>query len=178
MTNAKPAGRLGKGGKLDVNIDYVRLSTGEKVALRAAKETKGGSRTGAMTGAMVATGILFFPAAPLFLFMKGKNITITKGTEVTAYVNGDFPIDRAKFGQPIASAIAADTTGITIKSTPEGADIEVDGKFVGNTPSAIQLKTGEHKIAVKKNGFALWERTITVAPGSSITIDATLEKNP
>ena len=97
VTNAKPRGRLGKGGKLDINVDSVRLTTNEKIALRAVKETKGGSHTGAMTGAIVASSILFFPAAPFFLFMKGKDISIPKGTEVTAYVNGDIPLDSNKF---------------------------------------------------------------------------------
>jgi hypothetical protein len=49
-----------------------------------------------MTTAMVATGIFFFPAAPLFLFMHGKDMTIPKGTEITAYVNGDVPLDDVK----------------------------------------------------------------------------------
>jgi hypothetical protein len=97
VTEAQPKRRMGRGGKLNVNIDFVRLSNGEKVALRAIKDTKGGGRTGAMTGAMVATGIVFFPAAPLFLFMHGKDITIPKGTEITAYVSADIRLDRAKF---------------------------------------------------------------------------------
>src|SRR5947207_3895026 len=97
VTEAEPKRRMGRGGKLNVNIDSVRLTDGEKVALRAVKDTKGGGHVGAMTGAMIATSIVFFPAAPLFLFMKGKDITIPKGTEITAYINGDFPIDLAKF---------------------------------------------------------------------------------
>ena len=97
VTEAQPKRRMGRGGKLNVNIDYIRLTSGEKVALRAIKETKGGGHTGAMTGAMVATSIVFFPAAPLFLFMHGKDIVIPKGTEITAYVNGDIKLDRAKF---------------------------------------------------------------------------------
>src|ERR1043166_2994825 len=70
VTNAHPSGHMGKGGKLDIAIDYVRLVDGEKALLRAMKENKGGTHTAAMTGAIVATAILFFPAAPLFLFMK------------------------------------------------------------------------------------------------------------
>jgi len=50
-----------------------------------------------MTGAMVATAIEFWPAAPLFLLMHGKDITIPKGTEITAYVNGEVPPNPAKF---------------------------------------------------------------------------------
>lgn len=97
VTNAKPKGRMGKGGKLDIVLDSVRLVSGEKAALRATKQTKGGGSTGAMTGGIVASSILFFPAAPFFLLMKGKDIAIPKGTEVTAYVNGAVTLDARKF---------------------------------------------------------------------------------
>lgn len=96
VTRAEHKKRMARGGKLDVNIDYVRLLNGDKAALRAVKETSGGGHTGAMTGAMVATALVVWPAAPFFLFMHGKDITIPKGTEITAYVNGDIKLDRAK----------------------------------------------------------------------------------
>ena len=97
VTEAHPKRRMGRSGKLHMNIDYVRLASGEKVRLRAVKGGNGGNHVAAMTGAMVATSIVFFPAAPLFLFMHGKDITIPKGTEVTAYVAADTPLDPAKF---------------------------------------------------------------------------------
>lgn len=97
VTNAKPKARMGKGGKLDITIDSVRLVSGEKVALRAVKENKGSGSTGAMTGAIVASSILFFPAAPFFLLMKGKDIKIPKGTELTAYTNSDITLSADKF---------------------------------------------------------------------------------
>ena len=89
VTEAQAKRRMGRGGKLDVNIDYVRLVNGDKAALRAVKEVKGGGHTGAMTAGIVATGLIIWPAAPFFLFMHGKDITIPKGTEITAYVNGE-----------------------------------------------------------------------------------------
>src|SRR5271157_5764737 len=91
---------MARGGKLDIEIDYVKLADGEKAALRAVKETKGGGHTGAMTGAIVATSLIVWPAAPFFLFMHGKDVTIPKGTEITAYVNGVMPLDPAKFAAP------------------------------------------------------------------------------
>jgi len=102
VTEAQPKRRMGRAGKLHMNIDYIRLSSGEKVPLRAVKGGSGGNHIAAMTGAMVATGIVFFPAAPLFLFMHGKDITIPKGTEVTAYVAADTPLDPAKFRKQTA----------------------------------------------------------------------------
>jgi hypothetical protein len=94
---AQPKRRMGRGGKLDVKIENVRLVTGEKVALRANRNTNGGGHQGAMAGAMVATSVVFFPAAPLFLLMHGKDIVIPKGTEITAYIDDDIPLDQAKF---------------------------------------------------------------------------------
>jgi len=97
VTLAQPKRRMGRTGKLNINIDNVRLASGEKVALRAVKDVQGGGHQGAITGAIVATSIVFFPAAPLFLLIHGKDITIPKGTEITAYINGDIPLDPAKF---------------------------------------------------------------------------------
>jgi len=172
---------MGRGGKLDVNIDFLRLKDGEKVPLRAVKETKGGGHTGAMTGAMVATGLVFFPAAPLFLFMHGKDINIPEGTEITAYVAGNIPLDKTKFesvsqSQATNSTESPDLATISVSSVPAGADVEVAGKFVGSTPSSLVLARGDHRIKVSKNGYKSWERTLTVSTGS-VNVTAELEVN-
>jgi hypothetical protein len=106
VTEAQPKRRLGRGGKLNVNIDYVRLVNGEKVALRAVKEARGAGKGGTVTGAVVATSLVFFPAAPLFLLMHGKDINVPKGREITAYVNGDVELNPAGFASPGGAAEA------------------------------------------------------------------------
>src|ERR1700730_9039441 len=55
VTEAQHKRHLGKPGKLDINIDKVRLADGQKALLRAVKETQGGGHTRAMTGAIVVT---------------------------------------------------------------------------------------------------------------------------
>jgi hypothetical protein len=123
VTTAQSKRRMARGGKLDINIDYVRLVNDDKVALRAVKEAKGGGHVGAMTGAIVATSLVFFPAAPFFLFMHGKDITVPKGTPITAYVEGDIVLDPARLAsksgalQSPASA-AAPLSGV-VPPTPE-----------------------------------------------------------
>ena len=189
ITEAQSKRRMARGGKLNVNIDSVRLVTHDKAALRAVKEVKGGGHTGVMTGGIVATSIVFFPAAPFFLFMHGKDITIPKGTEITAYVNGDVQLDRAKFEAAQAQAPAASPSStaapaapqeqsvgaqLEVSSTPDAADIEIDGKFVGSTPSSVGVTPGEHDIVVKKSGFKPWEKKIAVSSGR-VKIDAQLE---
>jgi hypothetical protein len=78
---------------------------------------------------------------------------------------------------PAVAAPAAPTTAkLTIVSVPDGADIEVDGSFVGNTPSDVQVAEGDHTISVKKTGFKDWERKLKVSAGSSVHLNAELEK--
>ncbi len=177
VTDANPKKSMGRAGKLDMAISYARLADQEKCALRATQEAKGRGHVGAMTGAIVATSIVFFPAAPLFLFMHGKDITIPQGTEITAFVEGDMHLDMAKFGvvppaPPIVAPEAQAT--IAIDSIPTGADIEVDGAFVGNTPSTVTIKPGNHEITVKKKGFAEWSRKLSVTSGD-VHLNAELE---
>ena len=195
VTDAEPKKRMGRGGKLDVNVDSTRLVDGEKVQLRAVKDNKGGGHVGAMTGAIVATSIVFFPAAPLFLLMHGKDITIPKGTEVTAFVQGDMRLEMAKMvapgavvpgsaapgvvgaaaGAQMASLtvdLAGDSAGVTSRA---GADIEIDGSFVGSTPSTVSVTPGQHAIVVKRKGYADWSRTMNVS-GSGVRVSAEMEK--
>jgi hypothetical protein len=176
ITEAQSKKRMGRGGKLDVNVDSVRLADGEKAQLRAVKDGKGGGHVGAMTGAMVATAIVFFPAAPLFLFMKGKDITIPKGTEVTAFVQGDMKLEMAKFAPQTVGETAPVSTmaSISVESNVTGADIEVDGSFVGSTPSSVSVVPGSHAIVVKKKGYQNWTRTMNVS-GTGAKVDADLE---
>jgi len=186
VTEAQPKRRMGRGGKLEIVMDSVRLADGERAALRATKEARGGGHVGAMTVGIVATGLVFFPVAPLFLLMHGKDITIPKGTEVPTFINGNFQLDLAKFRQatpgtqqatsvssPAPAGQEADAQ-IEISSTPTGADIEIDGSFVGSTPSTVGVLPGEHTIVIKKSGSKPWERKIKVTSGK-IGISADLE---
>jgi hypothetical protein len=64
---------------------------------------------------------------------------------------------------------------VTVKSTPDGADIMVDGKFSGNTPSTLHISAGDHKLTITSKGFQNWVRDITLSPGGTITVNAVLE---
>jgi hypothetical protein len=61
-----------------------------------------------------------------------------------------------------------------ISSDPLGADIEIDGSFVGSTPSSVGIVAGEHTLRISKNGYKRWERTLKSSTGS-IKIAAVLE---
>jgi hypothetical protein len=64
---------------------------------------------------------------------------------------------------------------VSVSSVPDAADIEIDGSFVGNTPSAVELPAGEHQVSVKKLGYKPWGRKLKVS-GGDIKLNAELEK--
>ena len=64
---------------------------------------------------------------------------------------------------------------VTINSTPGNSDIEVDGNFVGSTPSVLELTPGQHQIAVRKSGYQPWQRKMHVT-GGDVTIAAELQR--
>ena len=172
ITFAESKRSMGRAGKLDVHIDSVQLVDGERAALSATHNEKGGGHTGAMTAGIVGTAIVFFPAAPLLLFIHGKDITIPKGTEVTAFVSGDMKLNMSKFATvsadaaPVSGVSAAVVSGLTIEASVPNCDIYVDGNFAGSTPSTINLAQGKHEIAVKKAGYQDWTRSMMVSSGA------------
>jgi TonB family protein len=102
VTEVRSKRRMGRAGKLEIVLDYVRLADTNKAAIRAVKDAKGGSHVVGMTAGIVATGLLFFPVAPLFLLVHGNDITVPKGAALAAYVNGDVRLESSKFGSVIA----------------------------------------------------------------------------
>jgi hypothetical protein len=69
---------------------------------------------------------------------------------------------------PVAAnpGAAVSASGISVDANVPNCDIEVDGDFVGNTPSTINLSPGKHLVVVKKTGYQDWSRSMTVTGGS------------
>jgi serine protease Do len=83
---------------------------------------------------------------------------------------------KARFGATLgnASEPAPSSSVVDITSTPDGADIEIDGAFSGDTPAKLNLSPGDHTITVKKTGYQPWERKMHLVPGS-VTLKADLQ---
>ncbi len=81
VTNAKKAGMMGKGGELNVQLQYL-IAGDNRIRLRGTKGKEGQSKT----GATVALTVLF---GPIGLIKHGKNVEIAAGTPLTAYIDQD-----------------------------------------------------------------------------------------
>jgi hypothetical protein len=97
VTVAQAKRPMARGGYLELKIETVHLASGETAPLRMTEDVKGGGHKVPMIAGMIAVGVVDSGFAPLFLYVQGKDAMIPKGAEVTAYVNGDVPLDLTKF---------------------------------------------------------------------------------
>jgi PEGA domain-containing protein len=138
---------------------------------------------------------------------KGKTMQIVNSTESQPpYIFGNFPkaevqfmclsADDPELARPKMSKeadVVIESTSVTtspetrrnaavkvpIVSQPEGAEVYLDGVFVGNAPlPEFSITPGDHVIELKKQGFVPWTRTIRIAEGSPTRVFATLESLP
>jgi serine protease Do len=70
---------------------------------------------------------------------------------------------------------ASDGIGsLTISSDPDGAEVYLDGKFVGNAPARLSLPVGPHSVQLKSPGREVWERSIEILKDSQLNLKAQL----
>jgi len=79
---------LGLPAKLILSPDTVELANGEQAPLSAEMEFRGHLHVARMAAEMVATGLVFLPASPVFLLTRGSDCFALKSSEVTAYLHG------------------------------------------------------------------------------------------
>jgi hypothetical protein len=77
---------------------------------------------------------------------------------------------------PTPAITAPEPASVEFSSTPDGADIIIDGTFVGNTPSTLRVVPGHHSIEIRMAGYRSWTRTMVVDPESHPSVRATLMK--
>jgi S1-C subfamily serine protease len=72
-------------------------------------------------------------------------------------------------------SVPSDKAQLQVASSVPDAEIYIDGKFVGDAPSILSLRTGDYTVEVKASKFADWKRTVSVTSGSNVNIKAELQ---
>ena len=166
--------RMGKEGKLVFSVDFVRAPDGTDLSVRAQSERKGKNKGSVMP-------------SPLHVLERGKDLEIPQGTHFLAFINGNHEISLGNnspaaasqtSSEPVTPATPSDISSVVVTSTPDHADISVDGKFLGTTPSTVRIASGDHSVTIEKAGFKAWQRIMTLTAGGNITLDVTLDKIP
>lgn len=84
-------------------------------------------------------------------------------------------------GVDMGVAMMAGFGAVELNAKPDRADVWIDGKYVGEArdldgyPSYLWLKEGEHRIAVHKGGFLVFDEPIAVQRGMKTQIKVRLQ---
>ncbi len=88
----------------------------------------------------------------------------------------------APIGEPASGLVTAsldtrraETSSVVFTSDPIGAEIYIDGKFVGQAPSTISMPPGPHVVVLKAPGRRNWERDLEVMKDSQVALHPVLE---
>ena len=65
----------------------------------------------------------------------------------------------------MGSSQSAWNAEVSVSSNPPYAEINIDGKFVGNTPSIILLTPGDHIVHMRKPGYMPYYQSLHVSSG-------------
>jgi hypothetical protein len=108
-------------------------------------------------------------------------IAALEGVSGKTAVNADSASSRhpqsAGLSAPAPESASSEPIVVRFASVPANAEVQVDGEYWGNTPTAdlTRLQVGSHTIVVRKAGYEQWERRITLAAGDDRTISAELQ---
>jgi len=228
IVRAQARRRMGRGGELDFTIDRVQMVDGNWLNVRYTPHLNHGHGNGATTGVLTAgLAVVFWPAAPLGLLVRGHDAFIIKGRTYEVFADESTYVANAvaasvppvvrvlpqapaqilrtpeggvmnNYGLPAAvnvnpnpvqvsntstltapmiapmGAPASQVAMLSVNANIATADIEIDGAFVGNAPTTIQLAPGQHQLVVR-SGAAVWQRDVTITSGT-VTINATLAR--
>jgi hypothetical protein len=163
---------IGIEDKGNVSVQFIDTSSTKMLWAYSVNKQKGGSKNEQSMAEAIAKHLKDFVESK-----SGKEILAARASEPAApqpqLSNAAFHPDSDSNTQ---AEPAMPSVSVIVKSTPSGCDINVDGKYMGSTPSTIQLTPGDHLVSIEKENWTPWQRTMAVTAGGNSTIDATLVK--
>jgi hypothetical protein len=151
VTNLRSGGS-GRSGWVDLTLESVTLADGKHVPIRALRVKPVRDQQA------------------LVVSSSGQDASITQGTDLVAYVDGDQQLDLTRL-----RAASGPTREVKVNSIPANAEISVDGRVYGSTPNTLRLPAGDHVMVLRMVGFQPWQRNVHVA-NDPVMMDVSLVK--
>ena len=79
----------------------------------------------------------------------------------------------------VKATLRSDSSALQVNSNPQGGTVSLDGFAAGKTPLLVKPVTyGDHSVMIKKAGYLAYSANVTITPGGTKYLYATLEKIP
>jgi hypothetical protein len=96
-------------------------------------------------------------------------VVIEPGANFEVFTDEPYTAERYAVAASPSPAVTSSPATISVQTKVAGADVELDGKFVGNTPATLQVAAGAHTVVVRQ-GDRSWQRTVQVTAGSEVNL--------
>ena len=78
-------------------------------------------------------------------------------------------------GAKVSAPPPPPTTSVGFHSSPDNAEVYVNGEFRGTAPVTLHLAAGTHNVVLMLEGYRRWQRELTVVAGNDTRVAATLQ---
>jgi hypothetical protein len=141
ITEAKKAGRMGKAGNLAMRVSSITAVDGQRVAVRARRESEGDSK---VTSTVVLT-VLF---GPLGLLKSGKNATLEEGSRIGVFVDGDIDLKLCPLPESVAPSRSLVGNSRPDEEPPRGQPTSTQLPLAQAMANALGISTEEAKAKI------------------------------
>lgn len=108
-----------------------------------------------------------------------RDVTVPPGTydlqvQIDRYLpyRTDVEVEGRRVEQDLQIELAPAWATVTFATSPDGADVIVNGELLGVTPAQVELMQGAHEITLKRSGFKAWEDDLQVQAGQDQQLPA------
>jgi hypothetical protein len=114
------------------------------------------------------------PAAPL----RVASAPVASLASVRTAQTRETPVEPAQPKTPPSAAVGY-RGGLVLSSTPQGAEVVVNGQVVGQTPVVLDdLPVGSRALIVRRDGYSPWSTSVRIVANQRTTVQATLTPVP
>jgi len=78
-------------------------------------------------------------------------------------------------GTKVSAPPPPPTTSVGFHSSPDNAEVYVNGEFRGTAPVTLHLAAGTHNVVLMLEGYRTWQRELTIVSGNDTRVAATLQ---
>jgi hypothetical protein len=109
------------------------------------------------------------------------DMTLTARAEIPSATSPEARV-RPMHPQAVSAALSDESEkergvgSLAIASDPAGAQVYMDGHFVGQTPATLRLASGAHRIELRASGKRDWSRELDVIQDSEVTVRPVMER--
>jgi PEGA domain-containing protein len=86
------------------------------------------------------------------------------------------PDNRSESPTKPSGKAEAGNSDVIFQSVPDGAEILLNDKLIGMTPTRLSLSPGEYRVVFRKAGFKEYQKEFVLFPHSDVTVGTEMDK--